>query len=547
MNQEEKNVVFRDLIKLLRSDELDKVSKVDFLLQNYNSEEKREILNNFKNGDKNSDEIPLHIAVKKGDFVLLNHLLDLGARINSKNHESQQAIHLAALYNLDGMVSLLIERGADVNAGASRGSPTPIYFAATNDSAESLEILLRNGANRKAECAGGNAMYCAAKYGNIEAINLLATLVINGEEDELIDVNDYCRGTMTPVYVAAYAGRYEAIRALVELGANIHVICHNNEGDDEDEGEDEDEENEETPLAAAESYIADDERSNITTALLEVLYQFCGSLKKIYLDKEKDLSSKIKLINNLINQTSLLTEIDQYSLINMPIDASGNRLIHLALQEIRLLSFNKSPSDVEHGTQSDHLQLLDFLIFLGSEVNTANNHGIIPLELARNVRLFDYEDDLEQILLNIIQKYDEIDNVRNAIRTAASGNSYFSGLEGLIESYHFFEEKDFESKEGSAEDQEGDAMELKTHGKDEKELKTHGKNEKKDPDLPKNKKGKMEEEAHWQDYNPEIWENAASQSIYSAPSSSSGMEWQSTSIQPTSASVVQTKKRRRQN
>lgn len=71
---------------------------------------------------------PLHDAVFEGNLNAVNHHLDTGIDINSKNRVGNTALHYAA-YKADHKIArLLIFRGAKVNAKGDDGH-TPLDWA----------------------------------------------------------------------------------------------------------------------------------------------------------------------------------------------------------------------------------------------------------------------------------------------------------------------------------------------------------------------------------------------------------------------------------
>ena len=73
-------------------------------------------------------------------------LLELGADVMTVNGGGQTALHGAASMWEDGVIQLLVDHGADVNAEDQRGR-TPLYFVEygnANAPSESTAALLRS-------------------------------------------------------------------------------------------------------------------------------------------------------------------------------------------------------------------------------------------------------------------------------------------------------------------------------------------------------------------------------------------------------------------
>ncbi len=118
---------------------------------------------------------PLHRAVRDGDIVEVERLIDEGARINevfsqifrgSRNTPLSYAVFRGKVE----IVKLLIEKGADINKDC------PLYFAVQYHDMEIVNILLEAGAlpdGPKRRVHGLRPMEYAAREGDIEMINIL--------------------------------------------------------------------------------------------------------------------------------------------------------------------------------------------------------------------------------------------------------------------------------------------------------------------------------------------------------------------------------------
>ncbi|MGC4046736.1 MAG: ankyrin repeat domain-containing protein [Armatimonas sp.] len=98
-------------------------------------------------------EFPLHAAALSGDVELVRLLLDKGANANQRREEdSPNALHYigqseATPDQIDAVVRLLVERGADVHAIQSDMiSGSPLAFLAATALPKTLEYLLEHGA-----------------------------------------------------------------------------------------------------------------------------------------------------------------------------------------------------------------------------------------------------------------------------------------------------------------------------------------------------------------------------------------------------------------
>eukprot|EP01051_Picozoa_sp_SAG22_P000243 SAG22_NODE_5_length_41775_cov_111.520971_6_plen_292_part_00 len=88
----------------------------------------------------------LHWALIYQQSHVVQHLIDLGANVNSTNSHGMTPLHQAARSGDIVSAKLLIEAGADVDAMDNHGA-TPLIHAAQKGEEAVLEELLRNGAN----------------------------------------------------------------------------------------------------------------------------------------------------------------------------------------------------------------------------------------------------------------------------------------------------------------------------------------------------------------------------------------------------------------
>jgi ankyrin repeat protein len=83
----------------------------------------------------------LHYAVMKGEMPLVSLLLQRGADVNSRTKSGTTPLHTAVLYRRTEIAEYLLDKGADVNA-KSAGGTTPLGLALAANY-HTLEQLLR--------------------------------------------------------------------------------------------------------------------------------------------------------------------------------------------------------------------------------------------------------------------------------------------------------------------------------------------------------------------------------------------------------------------
>jgi ankyrin repeat protein len=117
-------------------------------------------------------------AVKAGDAVSAKNMLNAGADPNSRDGENSTVLMLSAHSGNLSMVELLIEVGADVNAGDKLGW-TPLSKAVYNPElnrgfADVVQVLIEARANIEAPIGFGvRPLMLAAGYGETAVVEIL--------------------------------------------------------------------------------------------------------------------------------------------------------------------------------------------------------------------------------------------------------------------------------------------------------------------------------------------------------------------------------------
>lgn len=96
-------------------------------------------------------------AVKVDSAKSVTRLLELGGDIQETLPDGRSLLHIAAWENACDVATLLIARGADIEARESMNDHTPLHEAAWNDSLEVAEILIAQGADIEAEGSYGKS------------------------------------------------------------------------------------------------------------------------------------------------------------------------------------------------------------------------------------------------------------------------------------------------------------------------------------------------------------------------------------------------------
>lgn len=160
---------------------------------------------------------PLADAAQQGDIDRLRTLLQQGTDVNEPQVDGATALHWAAHANDLAMAELLTSAGADVNVRNRVGAP-PILSAAINGDAGMLELLLRAGAdaNMQVSATGDTPLMLAARTGIPAAVQVLL--------DHGADVNaSEGWGATTPLMWAVAENHAEVAKLLIAHGADIEA------------------------------------------------------------------------------------------------------------------------------------------------------------------------------------------------------------------------------------------------------------------------------------------------------------------------------------
>ncbi len=180
-------------------------------------------------------------AAERGDLELVKALLDKGADVNATDVDGSTLLMRAAGAGNANLVKLLINRGADADAETYVGQMA-IDMAADNGNLETLRLLIKRdgrltgalliaagrghtdavkllldkGADVNAgDQWGQTALMIAAGTGRLEMVRLL---LATGAE-----VNTQSKKGNTALMYAAGDGHSQVVQLLLENGANVHV------------------------------------------------------------------------------------------------------------------------------------------------------------------------------------------------------------------------------------------------------------------------------------------------------------------------------------
>jgi ankyrin repeat protein len=171
------------------------------------------------NGVAVESDMLLVTAARASDVTEVRRLIDQGVDVNQAESDGATALHWASHQNDPEVVKLLLNAGAAV-AAMNRYGVQPLSLAAENGNAVILELLLEAGADPNASLLEGEtALMTAARTGDADSIRVL--LVYGADPN----ARDSYRG-QTALMWAAARNHAAAIHTLAELGADIHATTN---------------------------------------------------------------------------------------------------------------------------------------------------------------------------------------------------------------------------------------------------------------------------------------------------------------------------------
>jgi ankyrin repeat protein len=156
---------------------------------------------------------PLAMACTNGNAAMIDVLLKAGSDANSGN-EIWTALMMASASGGVESVRLLLDHGANVNTKEASHNQTAVMFAAARNRAGVIALLASRG----------------AELNETTKVIPLARQVLDGNGNPLPGASDKERanarvmGGMTALHFAARDGQKDAVRALVEAGADVNAV-----------------------------------------------------------------------------------------------------------------------------------------------------------------------------------------------------------------------------------------------------------------------------------------------------------------------------------
>ncbi|TVY92179.1 Ankyrin repeat domain-containing protein [Lachnellula willkommii] len=155
----------------------------------------------------------LHVAAAYNLRSVARALLQRGVPVGVRDDGDLTALHVAAEQGHEGMVVLLLNAEAEVNAKCRSQQSTPLEVAAVNGHYSIAKLLLERGTDLKDMSIYANVLHAAAAKGTL---SLVRYLIENGAS-----VNVENRNHEAAIAVAAGRGHERVVKLLLESGADV--------------------------------------------------------------------------------------------------------------------------------------------------------------------------------------------------------------------------------------------------------------------------------------------------------------------------------------
>lgn len=346
-------------------------------------------------------------AVTHKHEEIVRLLLENGANPDIKNKNGWTPLISAAFDGYSEIVSMLIKHGADLNAKEYKTNATALHLAAQIGHAETVEVLIANGANTEAlQKNGATPLLMAVQQGQMTSV---LTLLRNGANPEAVDPKG-----RTPLHIAVNRGYPEIALALINHG--VIVDCKEYQGA--------------TPLFLAAAYGmldmvltlldvgADINATDDTlfTPLSIAILNGHSEIAMLLMDKGADIETEnnegwkplhiaaqcgnVEITEILINKGAKLNDKEGRGATPLMVAAcyGFSEIVSLLLKsgaDIKV-SDNEGQTPLHIAAQFGHAEVIKILIANGADINEKGNKGETPLILA----VCNEREDAVKTLLN---------------------------------------------------------------------------------------------------------------------------------------------------
>ena len=158
--------------------------------------------------------------VMGGDENLIRFLIEHNADVNIQNKDGYTLLHRLVIKNDENRCRWLLEHNADANIQDNNGY-TPLHRAVMNGAVNLIELLLEHKANVNIQHKYGfTPLHLSARFSHKDCNKIIDLLLQYGVQN--IDIRDV--EGRTPLQMAVRCGNAQAVKKLVDLGADVSLV-----------------------------------------------------------------------------------------------------------------------------------------------------------------------------------------------------------------------------------------------------------------------------------------------------------------------------------
>ena len=159
----------------------------------------------------------LHYSARNGSYESVTLIAAMGIDINLETKNGRNCLHIAALYGHLNLCKTLIDKSNFNVQMTDRDGYTALHYSARKGCYDSIKFFTDIGTDIKLKTNNGmNCLHIAAHH---DHLNLCKILINKNYFDGQISANDGC----TALHYFAINGRYELIKFLADMGADINL------------------------------------------------------------------------------------------------------------------------------------------------------------------------------------------------------------------------------------------------------------------------------------------------------------------------------------
>ena len=164
----------------------------------------------------------LHWYVMGGDKNLIRFLVEHNLDVNVQNKDGYTPLHQLVFKNDENRCRLLLEHKADVKINVQDNNGyTPLHRAVMNGAVNLIGLLLQHKADVNIQHKFGfTPLHLSARFSHKDCNKIIDLLLQYGVQN--IDIRDV--EGRTPLQMAVRCGNAQAVKKLVDLGADVSLV-----------------------------------------------------------------------------------------------------------------------------------------------------------------------------------------------------------------------------------------------------------------------------------------------------------------------------------